>query len=234
MKGILLLLLLAGSNLFAQTNFLNQPYIETSATADTLIMPNRINMSVILSEGDSRGKKSVEELEQVMKTALTQVGIDVLKELTLVTLGSDYERYFLGGLKVNKTKLYQLTVHDAVTASKVITALEQVDISNVSINSKQYSKQEELLTELKVKAVKKAKENAQALARAAGKDIGDVLFISDIITPANDNQNNKPVVIRGVASIGSGIYGNRAPNPLPVDFQKLQYQVHVSVIFSLK
>lgn len=234
MKTVLFFLLL-GSSLFAQTNFLDHPYIETAASADTLIMPDRIFMSIALNEGDSRGKKSTEEQEKAMEQQLKSLSIDTQKDLTLITLSSDYERYFLGGTKVNKIKLYSLVVHDGLTASKVITALESVEISNVSITLKEYSKQDELILALKAKAVKNAKKNAQAMAQATGKKAGNVLFITDIpIDGYNQNKNNGPVRIRGIASVSDSIYGNRAPEPLPSDFQKLKFEVTVGVVFGIE
>jgi uncharacterized protein YggE len=153
-------------------------------------------------------------------------------------LSSDYERYFLNGSKVNKIKLYSLLVHDGITASKVITALESVDISNVSITRREYSKQDELILALKAKAVKNAGKNAQAMAQATGKKPGDVLFITDIpIDGYNQNKGNSHVVIRGLASFqpgASSIYGSRTPEPLPADFQKLKFEVTVGVVFAVE
>ncbi len=238
MKTILLFLLVTSSSLFAQKNFLDRPYIETAAMADTLVMPDRIYMSIILNENDSRGRKSTEEQEKVLQEQLNKLNIDTQKDLTLVVLSSDYERYFLSGSKVNKIKMYSLLVHDGITASKVITALESVDISNVSIARKEYSKQDELILALKAKAVKNAGENANAMAQATGKKAGDVLFITDIpINGYNQNKTNSPVVIRGLGSIqpgASSIYGNRTPEPLPADFQKLKFEVTVGVVFAVE
>lgn len=238
MKTILLFLLVTSSSLFAQKNFLDRPYIETAAMADTLVMPDRIYMSIILNENDSRGRKSTEEQEKVLQEQLNKLNIDTQKDLTLVMLSSDYERYFLSGSKVNKIKMYSLLVHDGITTSKVITALESVDISNVSITRKEYSKQAELILALKAKAVKNAGKNAQAMAQATGKKAGDVLFITDIpIDGYNQNKGNSPVVIRGLASFqpgASSIYGSRTPEPLPADFQKLKFEVTVGVVFAVE
>jgi uncharacterized protein len=239
MKTLLLFLLL-GSSLFAQTNFLDRPYIETAASADTLIMPDRIYMNIFLNEGDSKGKRSNEEQEKVMEKQLKSLGVDTQKDLTLVTLSSDYERYFLGGTKVNKIKLYSLVVHDGHTASKVIAALEAEDISNVSIALKEYSKQDEVILALKAKAVKNARKNAQAMAQVTGKKAGNVLFITDIpIDGYNQNKNNGRIIIRGMSSnfqpgAASTLYGNRAPEPLPSDFQKLKFEVTVGVVFGIE
>ena len=41
---------------FGQKNFLDQPYIETSAKEDTLVTPDRIYLSITISEADSKNK----------------------------------------------------------------------------------------------------------------------------------------------------------------------------------
>ena len=42
-------------------------YIETQASADTLVIPDEIKLSIIIKEIDSKGKTSTEVLEQEMK-----------------------------------------------------------------------------------------------------------------------------------------------------------------------
>lgn len=37
-------------------NFIDQPYVETTSKADTLIIPDRIYLNIVISEKDTRGK----------------------------------------------------------------------------------------------------------------------------------------------------------------------------------
>jgi hypothetical protein len=68
MKKIsLLILTLISLNVFSQEkNFIDLPYLETSAKCDTLVTPDRIFLKIIISEKDTKGKISVEELETTM------------------------------------------------------------------------------------------------------------------------------------------------------------------------
>ena len=43
---------------FSQTkNFIDQAYIETSAKVDTLVTPDRIFLTILITEKDTKGKK---------------------------------------------------------------------------------------------------------------------------------------------------------------------------------
>ena len=111
-KSFLLLLgLLASASALAQSkNFLDQPYLETSAQADTLVIPDRIYLGILLQESDSKGRVTVEELEQKMAARLKAIGIDLEKQLAVSDLSSDFKKYFLRGQEVLKDKAFELLV----------------------------------------------------------------------------------------------------------------------------
>ena len=81
------------SFVFSQTkNFIDQPYLETSAKADTLVIPDRIYLDILISEKDTKDKKSIEELEILMEEKLKSIGIDTKKQYITFTLhtGEDF------------------------------------------------------------------------------------------------------------------------------------------------
>ena len=182
MKRILTLMLLAlMAHGFAQTkNFIDQPYIETMAKVDTLVTPDKIFMNIIITEQDTKGKISVEELESKMESTLKAIGINTKKNLTLNDLASNFKKYFLRRQDVLKSKSYTLILEDAITAGKVIIALENLKISNVSIEKTEYSKIEELKLTLKSRAALKAKKQAQFMTEPLGQKVGSPIFISDL------------------------------------------------------
>src|SRR5688572_32421685 len=85
-------------------NFIDQPYIEVSGTADTLVTPNEIFIKITLSEKDTRDRVPVEELEQKMFTALKSLGVDTEKDLVISDLFSSYQFYLLKKKDVMKAK----------------------------------------------------------------------------------------------------------------------------------
>jgi hypothetical protein len=77
-KFLIIGLIAISNTVFSQTkNFIDLPYIETSAKVDTLVMPDRVYLTIILTEKDTKGKISVEELEEKMINRLTSIGIEM-------------------------------------------------------------------------------------------------------------------------------------------------------------
>ena len=88
---------------FSQSkNFIDQPYLETSVKTDTLVSPNQIYLSILISEKDTRGKISVEKLENKMAVKLKSLGIDLNKQLSLLDLSSNFKKYFLKADDIQK------------------------------------------------------------------------------------------------------------------------------------
>lgn len=181
MKKFILILILAFTQnfLFAQKNFLDQAYVEVSAEADTLVIPDRIYLSIEISEADSKNKKSVEQQERELEKALKRLQINTEKDLSLSSISSSINSYFLKKQNILKYKQYELLVRDATTAGKVLTALEQVGVSNVRISRLEYSKKEETLLYLKTKAISKTKKSAQTMTKVLNQKVGKAIFISD-------------------------------------------------------
>lgn len=226
-----LILLTLTSFTLAQKNFIDQPFVETTAKADTLVVPDKIYISIHLNEGDSRNKTSVEELERTLEQSLKKLNIDTEENLSLLDFSSDFKKYFLKGQNVIKSKMYSLLVGDAVTAGKVLAELESVGISNVDIERTEYSKAEELIRLLKSKAVEKSKLTAAKLAEPLDQKIGRAIYISDVNSISNALQGQAPGIrIRGISSG----YGSRGMDPIYTEFQKVKFEVEVNVKYALE
>ena len=179
-KSFLIFVMFFVWNLFsAQKNFLDQPYIEVSASVDTLVVPDRIYVSITLNEADSKNKKSVEEQEKQLETILKKLKINTDKDLSVLGFSSDFKKYFLKGQNVLKTKKYSLLVRDAYTLGNVIISLEEAGISNTEVERVEYSKSKELLLDLKSEAVKKSRITADKLVKPLNQKAGKALYISD-------------------------------------------------------
>ena len=179
-KSFLIFVMFFVWNLFsAQKNFLDQPYIEVSASADTLVVPDRIYVSITLNEADSKNKKSVEEQEKQLETILKKLKINTDKDLSVLGYSSDFKKYFLKGQNILKTKKYSLLVRDAYTLANVIISLEEAGISNTEVEKVEYSKSKELLLELKSEAVKRSRITADKLVKPLNQKAGKALYISD-------------------------------------------------------
>ena len=180
-KSFLIFVMFFVWNLFsAQRDFLDQPYIEVEAEADTLVVPDRIYVSITLNEADSKNKKSVEEQEKQLETILKKLKINTDKDLSVLGYSSDFKKYFLKGQNILKTKKYSLLVRDAYTLGNVIISLEEAGISNTEVEKVEYSKSKELLLELKSEAVKRSRITADKLVKPLNQKAGKALYISDM------------------------------------------------------
>jgi len=226
------LLILLSFQSYSQTkNFIDKPYIETTAIVDTLVVPDRIYLSILITEKDTKGRTSVGELENKMNSQLKALGIDTEKQLTLSDLASNFKKYFLRKTDIQKRKAYSLLVYDAKTAGKVIISLESIGISNVNLEKTKYSKIEDLKIELKQKAIVKAKRQAESMLKPLNQKLGNAIFISDL----NSNITNmlqgrvSGVRIRGYASISKNENA-----PIDIEFEKIKIKSEVNVKFGIE
>lgn len=231
MKKIIILttLLAFTTTIMSQSkNFLDIPYLETSAKVDTLVNPDKIYLNITIREKDSKGKKSVEEQENKMAQSLKSLGIDLDKQLTIKDLASNYKKYFLRSKEVLKSKQYSLLVYDGLTAGKVMAALEDLDIANTYLEKTEYSKMDELELELKTRAVKKAKLKADALTKPLGQKAGMAIHIVDNSQPYYPRYNQPNVRMKAMVMEDAG-----APEPLDINFEKIRVESTVNVKFKL-
>lgn len=212
----------------AQTkNFIDLPYIEASGVSDTLVLPDKIFLKIEITERDSKGKVSVEEFENKMIDFFKSSNIDIKKQLSVSDVSSNFKRYFLKQKDILKAKEYILEVANAKEVAKVIVGLEDIGISNVTLDRTEYSKQEELLLILKTKAIQKAKYEATTLSKALNQKIGEAIHISN--TTASNNYNG--VKLQEVVVVGYSGKSNYEPND--IEIQKMNFIAGVNVKFKL-
>ena len=233
-KSFLIFVMFFVWNLFsAQKNFLDQPYIEVSASVDTLVVPDKIYVSITLNEADSKNKKSVEEQEKQLETILKKLKINTDKDLSVLGYSSDFKKYFLKGQNILKTKKYSLLVRDAYTLGNVIISLEEAGISNTEVEKVEYSKSKELLLELKSEAVKRSRIIAQKLVKPLNQKAGKALYISD--TNYGGIEDYEYVTVRDIAFQETEYKKEGASEEFlrKLDFQKIKFSTTVYVKYQL-
>jgi len=231
-KIVIISLILLSAKSFSQTkNFLDLPFIETSAKTDTLVIPDKIYLNIIIMERDTKGKISVEEQENKMNEKLKSLGIATDKQLTLNDLSSNYKKYFLKQQDIQKSKNYTLIVYNAKVAGQVIIGLEEIEISNVTLEKTEYSKSEEMILILKSKAIVKAKNQAIALTKPINQTVGNAIYISDYNNISNMLSGRVAgLQIRGIASLKE----KDNFEPINIEFEKIKIETEVKVTFKLE
>ena len=203
------------------------PHVRTGAKYTQEVVPDLIYLGIELSEKDSKGKISIEAIEQQMISTLKGLAINTDKQLSVSDISSNFKRYLLRKKDIHKVKNFTLELYDASTMSQVVQALEQRNIANIDIQRVEYSKMEELKIELRSKAIIKAKRQAEALVAPLNQTLGKVLHISDNNVEISLYQNSNS---RGMAYDYSS---NSSYEISPSDFEELRVTIYVAVYFEL-
>ncbi|MCD4773906.1 MAG: SIMPL domain-containing protein [Bacteroidales bacterium] len=236
MKNLILITLTVFSmNCFSQTgakNFIDQNFIEVTGKAEMEIVPNEIYLKIIVNEKDFKGKQDLDEIEKLMTEKLTEIGIDISKKLAIKDMVSNLRNYWLKSSTINSIKKYQLTVDNAKTAGQVFQGLESLGISNISIERIEHSEIQKFKTEVKILAIKAAKEKAISLTNAIDQNIGKAIYIQEL-----NNQIYR--VLQGQAAGLSNIvvrgYSDklRMEKEPEIEFEKIKLEYSILVRFEI-
>ncbi|WP_394906434.1 SIMPL domain-containing protein [uncultured Mesonia sp.] len=212
-------------------NFIDQPFLETIAKVDTLIKPDIIYLDILIREKDERNRISVEEMEEKMIQKLKSLGIDTKNQLTLSDLASNFKKYFLKQKDIMKDKAYELKVFNSQTAGKIIVGLEEIGISNVNLDRTEYSKMKELKLDLKSKAVKKAKIQADFLLKPLNQQVTRAIHITDKSYGGYNSFNGElqEVVVMGYSSKRKQEYV-----PPAIEFKPIKVESEVNIKFAIE
>jgi len=177
--------LLSGIAVSAQKNFLDVHYIEVTGTAEMEAVPDRIYLKIVIDEKDNKSKTSIDKMEEDMIAALKTIEeINVSEDLKMKDLSSSMRYRIISDNQIFYRKEYELLVKNGKTASEVIKKLDKAGISKINIAKIDHSQIEEFRKTVRKNAIKDAKEKATYLAEAVGQNIGNAIYISEIMMPS--------------------------------------------------
>lgn len=208
-------------------NFIDQNYIEVTGKAVLEVVPDEIYIKIVLDERDNKGKLSVGEQEKVLASVLEKMGIDPKEALSMRDAASNYKQRKLKRPDILTKKEYILRVHDAQLVSEVFAALEEAGISNVAVERKEHSEMEKFRREVKINAIKAAREKAEALTSAIGQGIGRAIYIYEY-------PDREMYPVSPYANKLMGVAADEVQALPSVDFEKIRLDYSVMVRFELK
>lgn len=225
------ILIISVSSFSQEKNFIDKPYIEVEGKADTLVTPNRIYIDVLITEKDTKGKKSVEDLEKEMFIKLQAIGVDIKKDVSMKDMLSTFKKYFLKSTDIQKSKSYSILVYDATQTTKVFIGLEEIGISNVNIEKTEHSESQNIQLKINSKAIKNAKATAESYLNPLNQKVGKAIFIGNITTTKMLQGSLSGVRIRGYSSS----YETESKGYIsPIEFEKIKISSDVGVRFSIE
>lgn len=214
---------------FAQAQINYQPQtIKVSGIAEKLVEPNEVHLVVYLKEVKERNRSMnlVQARNEFMKIC-TSAGIASIN-IKLSNANSRLEKK-LSLWRKAKTSVVQRESYDVkfTDMNKLLACIEKLDesfVENLHFGEQTHTEITKYKREVKEDATKAALEKAGYLAKAAGQEIGKVVFIEELAdvnsqSVANSYGNN---ISYKKASYGGGAKVNFGFKPLA-----LRYKVQV-------
>lgn len=209
--------------------------ISVSGSAEQEVTPDIIYISISLREylkdGNAKKKVTINTLETQLFNAVQKAGISK-ENLTINNLSSWNYNYDVKKKNPDflASKQYRLKVTDLNKFNQIIDEVDAKGMMSTHIDGFDYSKMEELKKELKIKALKAAKEKAIYLVEAIGEKLGGVIDIQD----AGDNVYNPPVyrnMMMKSAMASDAVQEMSSPE---IDVKKIKLSFSVNTVFEIK
>ncbi len=230
MKKIIVLILFIGSaiSLSAQTTDLRRK-IEVNGSAETEVTPDIIYVAISLREYlDNKKKIEIDVLERQLQSAVLKAGIP--KENFMINNISAYN--YTWDRKKNPdflaSKQYRIKVSDLSKWNQIINAVDAKGVQYSNVESYDYSKMEELKKELKIKALKAAKDKAIYLAESIGEKVGLALEINE-----SGNEYYPQPMYRANVIMKTDAAMDQEAMP-DIDFKKIKLSYQIRAVFELK
>lgn len=209
--------------------------IEVSGSAEAEVTPDIIYVGISLKEyfrdNANKRKVEIEELERQLQKAVLDAGI-AKENFTINNISSfNYAFEKKKNPEFLARKQYRIKVTDLTKFNQILSAVEPRGVEYTNIESYDYSKIEALKQELKVKALRAAKDKASYLAAALDDKVGEALEIQEI----NNEYYPQPMYRANTTmSMDKGMAtAEMAPMP-EIDFKKIKLNYQMRAVFELK
>ncbi len=235
LKTISILLLTSISSMVlgqtTENTNIEKAYIEVTGTAEKEVSPDEIYISITIKEREQgREKITIEKQEEELKKAIINIGIP-LENLSLSDANADYIRVKLIKKEVISQSEYLLKVKDAKTVALVFKELDNLKILEAYISKVSHSEIENLNKEVKVMAIKSAKEKADYLLNAIEEETGKPLIIRE---NSFSNLSALTANTRGPRNQSTPLYVDGKKSKQHIQFKKIKLSSSIYVKFSIK
>lgn len=200
-------------------------YIQVTGRAEKELTPDEFYLQIVINERDSKGKISVESQQRDMVAVLRKLRVDVEKQLKMANLSSEF---FKKNTSVAMAK-YQLQLGSSGEVAKVWQALDDLGISNISILKVTHSQLDKYKQEVRLEAMRNARESAQEMAGAIGQTIGKCFYIYDSNSNVLPVMYDNAVLMRSAKAVADA-ESVAEEDPLEFKTIKLEYGVQAKFV----
>jgi uncharacterized protein YggE len=212
-----------------------QKTISVNGSAQKEVTPDVIYVQVSLREYDKKGggKADIETIKNNFLAACKSMGLNDTDVVIQGYQGWDGNYWWYKKKKKENPDMkagitYWVKVNSTSKMDDLVSKMDDEATQSFGIAKTDYSKMEDLRKQLKIEAVKAAKEKATYLASAINEQVGAAITINE---PNEVDNYPRPVYSNMVMK--DAVTDNAEP-PMNVDFKKMKIQFDVNVVFALK
>lgn len=234
--GMLAIFSLLTARAFSQET-VKQKTINVSGTARMEVVPDEIYVQVELREYDKKGggKVGIDAIKNDFLKAALGIGINESDISVQGYQGWDGNFWLYRKNKKKNPDLkasitYQVKLATTKKMDELVQKLDDEATQNFFISRVSHSKLQEFKKELKIQAVKAAKDKANYLAEAINEKAGEAITINE---PNEIGSFPQPVYANRMMKAEAGFAADNQQLP-DIDFKKIKLQFEVNVTFALK
>lgn len=239
MKNLIITMLcLLSIGSFAQDNKYPRT-INVNGSAEMEVTPDEIYVQIELREYDKKGagKVDIQTIRNNFLSVVKSMGIADSNVTVQAYSGWDGNAWYYKKNKKQNPDLkagitYWVKLNSTGRMDELVNKLDDEATQNFFIAKVSHSKIQEFRKQLKIQAVKAARDKAIYLAEAINEKVGEAITINE---PNEVGYYPQPMYRTANASIMEQKMGGDAGNtPMNVDFKKIKLQFDVNVVFALK
>lgn len=221
----------------AQTtdNIIKQRTINANGSAQLEITPDEIYVQVELREYNKKSgeKVDIETIRNQFLSAAKSMGIADTDVVVQGYSGWDGNYWWYQKNKKKNPDMkagitYEVKVKTVNDMDKLVDKLDDQATQNFYMSRTSHSNMDSIKKQLKIQAIKAAKEKAVYLAAALGDEVGNALVINDPV-----ESGNYPRPMYANMMMKAEVADQSAP-AMDVGFKKIKLQFDVNVTFELK
>lgn len=225
----------------AQPFIANNPFPKTitvNGSADMEVIPDEIYVNIELKEYQKKGE-SKKDIEAIKSAFLESCKIAGIPDSAISIASYSGNNPFYWKKRKKDPSLftgiaYQIKFKSSEMMDRLIEKLDDDATQNFQIVSVNHSQIKEFRKQLKIQAVKAAKDKGNYLADAIGEKLSETVTIYE---PRENNSIQPRHLLPSNRSLSLDYYMSDsliAPTPPQVDFKKMKLRYEVEVVFALK
>ncbi len=235
--------------LFAQNQTFTQPgcypfpkTIAVTGSAEMEVIPDEIYVQVDLREYKKRGEDKV-ELEKIKTEFLASCKTVGIADNDIAV--ASYDGYNMSNIWRRRKKdpellssiSYQLKFNNTKTIDALVNRLDDEATNNFSIIKTSHSKITEYRKQLKIMAVKAAKEKATYLSESVNEQLGAAINITEpeeyVSSDVQSGRYKSNVSLYEKVTV-KGVMDPYGVNDYGIDYRKLKLRFEVKILYALK